>query len=717
MVTKWKCWTAHPAAKIISFLLIVMFFFLAMNSLVSFARIRYESDISPTVAFYDKSGNQYFYEHNMPLMYDTASQIVYYQSEAAISSGKFLKWIDDEIVSYGTHLCFVTPDTIFPYRSLLPREDTPLARENMEREAILQQIIWFRTALDNLNTDGFIYYLSGGVSENEDSTINESETDFGLESVSYSNVDFVDQNRDFFRFQPLYFLKDPYKQPTTSHSNSAIRHESTPANATVFLAYTTDFIASQNNLYTEARNGYIQELLTMAISAILMLIFLFVLLFGTGRHFNSDNNEIQLLTIDRPYLDISLVVVLIWTLIVVSVTEPIIQTIWDSPAVTWILALSASLVFTSILLWFMSLIKRIKAGRFWRHTFLFAASHRIFLFCKSLWSGLILTAKVALISFVSFVLLLYMGITISQGHVAPGILLILLITAAVTYLLLRYANRLHRLDQAARKISQGDYDIRIDVGNGELGNIAASISDISTGLSTAVEQRLKSERLKTELITNVSHDIRTPLTSIITYADLLNREGLTSEKASEYLDILTQKSQRLKTLTEELFEAAKATSGNIEVNITELDLASLIKQVLGELDQAIATSGLDLRVKLPDHLLVKADGKLMWRVMENLLSNVFKYALSGSRVYLNAEREDLFVRVDIKNISSAELSGDPSELTERFKRGDESRSNSGSGLGLSIVQSFVAAQNGRFIITIDGDLFKATVYLPDSSTP
>jgi len=223
---------------------------------------------------------------------------------------------------------------------------------------------------------------------------------------------------------------------------------------------------------------------------------------------------------------------------------------------------------------------------------------------------------------------------------------------------------------------------------------------------------MKSERLKTELITNVSHDIRTPLTSIITYTDLLKHEGLDNEKAPEYLDILMQKSQRLKTLTDELFEAAKAATGNIEVHITELDIVSLINQVLGELDGAIKSSGLDLRVKLPERQFVRADGKLMWRVMENLLSNVFKYSLPGSRVYLDVEiAENSLVRIDIKNISASELNVDPNELTERFKRGDASRADGGSGLGLSIVQSFVGAQGGRFSVSIDGDLFKATVYL------
>jgi signal transduction histidine kinase len=279
-----------------------------------------------------------------------------------------------------------------------------------------------------------------------------------------------------------------------------------------------------------------------------------------------------------------------------------------------------------------------------------------------------------------------------------------------------YARRIHRLEKGARAASTGDYDTPINAGGGELGSIADSVNNISAGINTAVEERLKSERLKTELITNVSHDIRTPLTSIITYTDLLDHEGLNCDKAPEYLDVLKQKSQRLKTLTDELFEAAKAATGNIDVNLTELNIVSLINQVLGELDSAIKSSGLDLRTSLPGQLHARADGRLMQRILENLLSNVFKYSLPGSRVYLDAsETADKATRIEIKNISSKELNFDPSELTERFKRGDDSRADGGSGLGLSIVQSFVSAQGGKFTVAIDGDLFKAIVILP--STP
>jgi len=307
----------------------------------------------------------------------------------------------------------------------------------------------------------------------------------------------------------------------------------------------------------------------------------------------------------------------------------------------------------------------------------------------------------------------FVGAAFSFSGPVPVFFTSLLLAAVVAFFLLRYTRRIRNLENGAREACNGNYEAPIDAGGGELGSIADSIMNISAGINTAVEQRMKSERLKTELITNVSHDIRTPLTSIITYADLLKHEGLDSKEAPEYLDVLVQKSQRLKTLTDDLFEAAKAATGNIEVNITQLNIVSLINQVLGELDEAVKSSGIDLRVNLPEKLLARVDGKLMQRVMENLLSNAFKYSLPASRVYLDAlPVDDSWICIELKNISAAELNFDPSELTERFKRGDDSRADGGSGLGLSIVQSFVSAQGGKFAVSIDGDLFKASVTVP-----
>jgi signal transduction histidine kinase len=332
-------------------------------------------------------------------------------------------------------------------------------------------------------------------------------------------------------------------------------------------------------------------------------------------------------------------------------------------------------------------------------------------FLRSLWSGLPLTLQGIGIG---IALLLGSVILALIGQSEPGIAILIgfVFTGGATALLLLYLSRLHELELQAQKVSKGVYEKPISIHGGTLGKVSDSINSISEGITLAIEERMKSERLKTDLFTNVSHDIRTPLTSLITYMDLMKREGLDSEKAPEYLEILTQKADRLKILTDDLFEAAKASSGNIDAHLERLDLSALVQQVIGELDERIHSSGLEFRVRAPEHMWINADGKLILRIMENLLSNVFKYSLAHSRVYIEITSEKTDICLSIKNISARELNVDPLELTERFKRGDDARTSEGSGLGLSIVESFVRAQNGRFVLTVDGDLFKATVYLP-----
>ena len=252
-------------------------------------------------------------------------------------------------------------------------------------------------------------------------------------------------------------------------------------------------------------------------------------------------------------------------------------------------------------------------------------------------------------------------------------------------------------------------------GQGELAMLANDIGSIAEGLNEAVKNEVKSQRMKSELISNVSHDIKTPLTSIINYVDLLKKEGMDSENAPKYLDILEQKSQRLKVLTEDLFEAAKASSGDMPVDLEKLDIFSLIQQGFAELDDRIEKSGLHFKINIPEEkIYVLADGRLLWRVIENLLSNVFKYALKGSRVYIDVidDKNSENVSLIIKNISSYELNVDVNELMERFKRADESRSSEGSGLGLAIAKDLKEMQKGSLNLEIDGDLFKSTVLIP-----
>jgi signal transduction histidine kinase len=593
-----------------------------------------------------------------------------------------------------------------------------------EQRAINQQLVDFRLADTTLrNTNGLLFFI-------------ESKSD--NESLVHSNVAFNHQTEEYFTSQPVFFVMNNGLNIDQSHFQNYIFYPFdhlgwVVGDNTAYVAFTPEIVNAFNATYLEARTGYIIDMSIIAVCVVLGLLLLAVLLAGAGRKTatinsndgvseiadgDSSKRSVYFSLIDKPYLDLSLALLIGWVMLIFAFVQgfEILDIIWrhrNISAMNIFLATTIVLVLIPTLLWFLNFVKRTKAGNFWKHTLIYANIKLIMRVLNALWAGIHLTGKVIVISITAYIMFLIIS---SLSYSRQSFLLMVFTVAFIVCIIIclsLYAKRIRKLDIGAQKASSGDYSTPIDVGGGELGRIAHSINNISTGISSAVEERLKSERLKTELITNVSHDIRTPLTSLITYTDLLKHEGLDSKKAPEYLDILIQKSQRLKSLTDELFEAAKAVTGNIDVTLTQLDIISLINQVLGELDGSIKSSGLDLRINLPEKLSVRADGRLMWRVLENLMFNVFKFSLPNSRVYIDAVRYDEhYARIDIKNISAAALNFDPSELTERFKRGDDSRSDGGAGLGLSIVQSFVAAQHGWFTISIDGDLFKATVMLP-----
>jgi signal transduction histidine kinase len=236
------------------------------------------------------------------------------------------------------------------------------------------------------------------------------------------------------------------------------------------------------------------------------------------------------------------------------------------------------------------------------------------------------------------------------------------------------------------------------------------LNNLRRGFIESVDKTIKAERLKTQLITNVSHDLKTPLTSIINYLELLKKDGMQGEHANEYISILESKSQRLKLLIEDLFEASKLSAGEVELNLERVNVCDLIKQAAGELSGKLESSGIDLRMKFDsDNIYLKLDGKKMWRVFENLLNNIIKYSVGGTRAYINVEDEANEYIITFRNISNHEINFDKSELFDRFKRGDGSRSTDGNGLGLSIAQSIVHLHGGFIDIIVDGDLFKVVI--------
>lgn len=288
------------------------------------------------------------------------------------------------------------------------------------------------------------------------------------------------------------------------------------------------------------------------------------------------------------------------------------------------------------------------------------------------------------------------------------------IYSVILYLILRkYVSGLQKkysvLLKATNEMAEGNLNVTIDEDLGVFEPFKPQIIRIQEGFKKAVDEEVKSQKMKAELITNVSHDLKTPLTAIITYVNLLKEEGITEEQRKEYLDVLERKSLRLKVLIEDLFEVSKANSQNITLNLTDVDIMSLLKQVSFEMADKLEAAGLDVRMNLTDEkILLSLDSQKTYRIYENLFGNIAKYAMRGTRVYVNGFRIDDMVVITLKNISAQEITVDSADLTERFVRGDASRNTEGSGLGLAIAKSFTELQGGELSLEVDGDLFKVT---------
>ena len=295
-----------------------------------------------------------------------------------------------------------------------------------------------------------------------------------------------------------------------------------------------------------------------------------------------------------------------------------------------------------------------------------------------------------------------------------GYIALILYTIALYFLLKKYMNRIqeqyHQLFIATRSIADGNLQTEFDSDWGVFESYKQELSRIQNGFKAAVDKEVRSQKMKTELITNVSHDLKTPLTAITTYIELLEDESISPEQRKEYLSVLKRKSERLKYLIEDLFEVSKASSGNITFHPVDVDICNLIRQVYLEYEDRVEEAELIFRFRLPEEKVVlKLDSQKTYRVFENLYTNIIKYAMHHTRVYVNAEKTEKGIAIELKNMSATELDIAPEELTERFVRGDSSRNTEGSGLGLAIARSFVELQGGRFQVEIDGDLFKVRV--------
>ena len=355
----------------------------------------------------------------------------------------------------------------------------------------------------------------------------------------------------------------------------------------------------------------------------------------------------------------------------------------------------------------ITFVRRLKAKSFWKTTIV----GRIFywfkdVFFKNLSYSMGTTAKVILaflaIGFsTAIIMFLFRGVL--------SIILMIVLYGYIMYRIITFFKEYSKIEKKIEEVRDGNNQRPLDIDefSSEFKNVATAINNISEGIENAVQERIKSERLKAELITNVSHDIKTPLTSIINYTDLLKNEKIDNKKANEYIEILYSKSQRLKRLTEDLIEASKIQTGNVSLKKEKINVIELIRQAIGEFEDKFSKKGLNTIIDCKQNeIFIFADSRYMYRIIENLFSNISKYALENSRVYIDIDIYGDDVNIAIKNISKDKLNISADELMQRFVRGESSRTTEGSGLGISIAQNLTTLQDGKFDLVLDGDLFK-----------
>lgn len=506
------------------------------------------------------------------------------------------------------------------------------------------------------------------------------------------------------------------EQPNLPMYYVYMKVEDVPQSGLTMNGGVTDYYAQAQELIGKVGWFLNHMIVLQIVSAVIFLASIVFLSFGAGHR--STDDEIHMRGIDRLPYEIYVVLAALGVgggitanigLVMTTLGRmnlPMFAAVEIEIAVLWVALLLA---------FYLSTVVRLKNHCFWKHTLL----HYLFLPVKKLHAGLKeirLAAKEHISLTVKTVLLLIVvyfagALLIAVTGYEPGALLMFftVFMAVAAVFILWAVLQMKRLKEGGKRIAQGDYSQPIDTDHmyWEFKKHAENINEVSNGISLAVDARMKSEHFKTELITNVSHDIKTPLTSIINYVDLIKKEQFDDPKLAEYIDVLDRQSARLKKLIEDLMEASKASTGNLPVHLEKFDASVMLTQVVGEFEERTQANSLELIVTGPEKpVYILADGRHLWRVFDNLMSNICKYAQPGTRVYINLDRVQKDVVITFRNISRYQLNITSEELMERFVRGDSSRNTEGNGLGLSIAQSLTTLMNGTMRLEVDGDLFK-----------
>lgn len=543
----------------------------------------------------------------------------------------------------------------------------------------------------------------------------ESEREQALETLyrqyedveySYGSVGTEEETGRYTLFATCFSQGDPVPVTVTGYATTDLR--SSPSELFCAFQFSSSMLTSRYDFLIAAVVGGVLGALALAL-----------LVYGAGRLRNQDG------TLSLPWLDRKVsadllgagmaVVAILWLLLgglsVSSVAEDTLSILPAGPLV------GTGVVVALLAMGCVSLARRYRAGVL-GETLTFRRLreklprprdlwHRLLDFLLRFWAAGLCFLGLCLLEF----LCAFDAVAYSGGGILIWFLLKVLQGALVVYVILA----MKELRAGGDQLAAGNLDYKVPTNRlyGEFRRHGENLNNLRQGIQHAVEEQMKSERMKTELITNVSHDIKTPLTSIVSYVDLLKKEPMPTDQAKEYLDVLDRQAARLKKLIEDLVEASKASTGSLTVNFQPTDVNVLLSQSAGEYQEKLAARDLTLVLTPAEEApMISADGQLLWRVFENLLSNALKYAMPGTRVYLSCETTDQAVVIAFRNISASPLNISAEELMDRFVRGDASRNTEGSGLGLAIARDLTQLQRGTFALTIDGDLFKATLTFP-----
>ena len=695
LVTKWKIFKKKHITKLSAFILLIVFLMIGVSSALNiYLKVKnYESIAVKNYLESDTISNE---------LRSAAKRLEFitrvYKNEDYILSGGTVEKIDikDNWQLENLYNNYIAENN---YEDNSETKEEFFIEKQPEIEEIKESIISsdlvnYEKIISELNLpQGYIYYATDG----ENVTTNTG-----------------NMGKDFYSLRKAYIILSeqgielsPENGGIVSDSLTDIfESETFNKNMRILVAIEDDALLQRINRWNSDRQVLIRNTSVIVMSILLALACLLYLVSSTGRISESNESSVIYLTsFDKLFTDLNLMALAgIIALIKMEFSNVLNIKFTSENLMRLAMLIITAAISTFLLILILSLVRHIKKGTFFKHSVInILVSKSIETLAKLAASGPLMYKTIG-----GAILVIFASVYAADK---PLLLAgILIITANIIH---KKVTRFHKIQEGLQMAKNGDYDYKIKLeGNGEFRQLSGDINEMTSGLKSAVQNEVRSEKLKTELITNVSHDIKTPLTSIISYVDLLKREGLDSNNAPKYLDILERKSNRLKNLTDDLFEAAKATSGSIEPKFEKVHINSLIEQLLGELDEKIHESNLVFKVTASDEkIYAMADGRLLSRVMENLLSNIFKYTLEGSRVYIVISEDEGNVFVSFKNISTYELNIPVNELMERFKRGDDSRSSEGSGLGLAIAESLMEVQEGSLELSIDGDLFKAQIRL------